>query len=159
MFTFESLWVLVEYGPQEWVVKKVMKRAASTTIDRELGWRFGACKMYLSPSMAYAAVCSRAVFLLLLICCIMYFPLFVGVPCLPLFCYALLRVHSSFAILLKRTRKLVALLLLSYRYIVHKCSVAFSSRCRGLSAVCDCCISCSYSLTFLLKCFQDILMK
>ena len=33
-------------------------------------------------------------------------------------CYALLRVHSSFAIILKRKRKLVALLLLSNRFIV-----------------------------------------
>ena len=45
----------------------------------------------------------------------MYFPLFVGVLCLYLFCYALLCVHSSFAIILKRKRKLVAL---SYRCIV-----------------------------------------
>ena len=48
----------------------------------------------------------------------MYFPLFVGVPCLCLFCYALLCVHSSFAIILKRKKKLVTLLLLSYRCIV-----------------------------------------
>ena len=47
----------------------------------------------------------------------MYFPLFVGLLCLSLFCYALLCVHSSFAIILKRKRKLVALLLLSYRCI------------------------------------------
>ena len=48
----------------------------------------------------------------------MYFPLFVGVLCLSSFCYALLCGHSSFAIVLKRKRKLVALLLLSYRCIV-----------------------------------------
>ena len=36
-----------------------------------------------------------------------------------LFCYALLCVHSSFAIILKRKRKLVALLLLSYRCIIN----------------------------------------
>ena len=48
----------------------------------------------------------------------MYFSLFVGVLCLSLFCYALLCVHFSFAIILKRKRKLVALLLLSYRCIV-----------------------------------------
>ena len=48
----------------------------------------------------------------------MYFPLFVRVLCLPLFCYALHCVHSSFGIILKRKRKLVALLLLSYRCIV-----------------------------------------
>ena len=47
----------------------------------------------------------------------MYFSLFVGVLCLSLFCCALLCVHSSFAIILKRKRKLVALLL-SYRCIV-----------------------------------------
>ena len=33
-------------------------------------------------------------------------------------CYALLCVHSSFVIILKRKRKLVALVLLSYRCIV-----------------------------------------
>ena len=41
-----------------------------------------------------------------------------GVLCLSLFCYALLCVHFSFAIVLKRKRKLFALLLLSYRCIV-----------------------------------------
>ena len=41
-----------------------------------------------------------------------------AVLCLSLFCYALLCVHSSFAIILKRKKKLVALLLLSYRCIV-----------------------------------------
>ena len=35
-----------------------------------------------------------------------------------LFCYALLCVHFSFAIILKKKRKLVALLLLSYRCFV-----------------------------------------
>ena len=38
----------------------------------------------------------------------MYFPLFVGVLCLSLFCYALLCVHSSFAFIMKRKRKLAA---------------------------------------------------
>ena len=41
-----------------------------------------------------------------------------GVLCLSVFCYALLCVHSSFAIILKRKTKLVALLLLFYRCIV-----------------------------------------
>ena len=49
----------------------------------------------------------------------MYIPLFEGVLCLYLFCYALLCVHSSFAIILKRKRKLVALLLFTYRCIVR----------------------------------------
>ena len=56
--------------------------------------------------------------LLLLIYCLKDFPLFAGVLCLSLFCYALLCVHSSFAIILKRKRKLFALLLLSYSCIV-----------------------------------------
>ena len=38
--------------------------------------------------------------------------------CLSLICYALLCVHSSFAVILKRKKKLVALLLLSYRCMV-----------------------------------------
>ena len=69
--------------------------------------------------MANAAVHSKAVvLLLLLIYCLINFPLLVGDLFLSLFCYALLCVHFSFAIILKRKRKLVALLLLSYRCIV-----------------------------------------
>ena len=41
-----------------------------------------------------------------------------GDLCLSLFCCTLLCVYSSFAIIIKRKRKLVALLLLSYRCIV-----------------------------------------
>ena len=48
----------------------------------------------------------------------MNFPLFVGVLCFSLFCYAVRCIHFSFAIILKRKRKLVTLLLLSYRCIV-----------------------------------------
>ena len=44
----------------------------------------------------------------------MYFPFFVGVLCLSLSCDALLCAHFS----LVRTRKLVALVLMSYRCIV-----------------------------------------
>ena len=51
----------------------------------------------------------------------MYFPLFVVVLCLSLFCYALRCVLSSFTIILKRKGKLIALLLLSYRCIVTTC--------------------------------------
>ena len=47
-----------------------------------------------------------------------YFPLFVGVLCLYWFCYALFFLNSSIAIILKRRRKLVNFLLLSYRCIV-----------------------------------------
>ena len=42
-----------------------------------------------------------------------------GVLCLSLFCYALLCVHSSFAIILKSMRMLVALLLMAYRCIIN----------------------------------------
>ena len=45
-------------------------------------------------------------------------PLFVGVLCLSLLCYALLCVHSSIAIILKRKRELVSFLLLSYGCLV-----------------------------------------
>ena len=55
--------------------------------------------------------------MLLLIYCLMYFPLFVGELCLSLFC-VLLCVRSSFAIILKRKIKLVTLLLLPYRCFV-----------------------------------------
>ena len=74
--------------------------------------------MHLSPPVAWAAGRSKAVILLLSIYCLMYSPLFVGVLCLSLFCYALLCDHSSFAIILKRKRKLVRFLSLSYRCIV-----------------------------------------
>ena len=53
-----------------------------------------------------------------MIYCLMYFPLFVGDMCLSFFYYALLCVHSRFAIILKMKKKLVALLLLSYICIV-----------------------------------------
>ena len=78
--------------------------------------------------MALAAVRSKAVVLLLLmIYYLMYFPLFVGVL---LICITF--VHSSFAIILKRKGKVVALLLLSYRCTVTKMFCGSSSRCRGL---------------------------
>ena len=68
--------------------------------------------------MTYAVIrSSKDVVLLLLVYCLLYFPLFVGVLCLALVCYALLCVQSSFAIILNWKRKLVVLLLLSYIYI------------------------------------------
>ena len=63
------------------------------------------------PLVAWEDVCFKAVILLLLIYCLICFPLFVGFLYLSLLCYTLLCVHSGFAIILKR--KLVALLLLS----------------------------------------------
>ena len=80
--------------------------------------------------------------------CLMYFPLFVGVLCLSLFCYALLCVHSSFAIILKTKRKLIVLQI----YCYYKCSVALAHGAIGCPAVYDCGISLSYSLTFCIFC-------
>ena len=68
--------------------------------------------------MTYAVIrSSKDVVLLLLVYCLLYFPLFVGVLCLALVCYALLCVQSSFAIILNWKRNLVVLILLSYIYI------------------------------------------
>ena len=60
--------------------------------------------------MAYAAVPSKAVILLLLIRCFVCFPLVMGVLCLSLFCCALLCVLSSFANVLKQKGEMVVLL-------------------------------------------------
>ena len=74
-----------------------------------------------------------------MIYCLKYFPLSVGVLCLSLFWQALLFVLSSFAIILKRKRELVALLLLSFGCLVNcKCYVALPHGAVGWSAVCDC---------------------
>ena len=67
--------------------------------------------MHLSPPVALAMT------QLLLIYCLMYL-LFVGVLCLSLFCYVLFCVRSSLSNILKRRRKLVALLFLSYTFMV-----------------------------------------
>ena len=69
----------------------------------------------------------------------MYFPLFVGVLCLPLFCYALLCVHSSFCNHLEQKEKAgcFAIIVLQV-YCYYKCSVALPQCAVGWSAVCDC---------------------
>ena len=64
--------------------------------------------------MTLAAVRSKAAVLFLLIDSLMHFPLFVRVLCLSLFYFALLCVQSSYVIILKRKRELIALLLLHY---------------------------------------------
>ena len=46
---------------------------------QNLGWRFGASRMHLSHSVAWAAVGSRAVVLLLLTCCLLLLPLWESV--------------------------------------------------------------------------------
>ena len=59
---------------------------------------------------------------MLLVYCLNVLALVVGVLCLSLFCYALLCVHSCFAIILNRKRKLVALLII----IIYRCIVTIS---------------------------------
>ena len=58
-----------------------------------------------------------------------------------MFCYTLLYVHSSFAIILMGKRELVALLSLSSWCLVIDCCVALPRGAMGLSAFCDCGIS------------------
>ena len=70
----------------------------------------------------------------------MYSPLFVGVLCLSLFCYALHCVHSSFVIILMRKRKLVAIIVLQM-CCYYKCSVALPHGVVVWSAVGNCGIS------------------
>ena len=65
-----------------------------------------------------AAVHSKVVVLLSIICCLVCFPLTVGVLCLFSFCCALLCILTNFAILLKSNRELVAMFSLSYRCLI-----------------------------------------
>ena len=70
---------------------------------------------------------------------------------LPLFCYAVYPVLSSFAIILLRKRELVALLKLSsccHHHVAVSVLYLFLTRAVGWSAVCDCGISWPYPLTF-----------
>ena len=66
---------------------------------------FGAITMQLTPPpCGLCSACSKAVVLLLFIYCLIYFPLLVGVLCMFLICYALIYVHSSFVIILKKKK-------------------------------------------------------
>ena len=57
-----------------------------------------------------------------------------------MFCYALLCVHSSFAIISMGKRELIALLFFVF-LVSRDCCVALPYDTAGLSAVCDCEIS------------------
>ena len=67
----------------------------------------------------------------------MYFPLFVTVLCLSLFCYALHCVHSS----LEEEKADCFAIIVLQMYCNYKCYVAFPHGALGWSAVCDCGIS------------------
>ena len=69
-----------------------------------------------------------------------------GVCNCSMFCWSLLNAHSSIAIILKGKRELVTLLNLS-SWCLCDGRAALPRGARGLSAVCDCGISASYSLT------------
>ena len=71
----------------------------------------------------------------------------VGVCDCSMLCCTLLYVHFSFAVILMGKRELVALLSLSSWCLVIDLCVALLRGAMGLSAVCDCGISWSYSLT------------
>ena len=94
-----------------------------------------------APSVVCAAVRSKVVVLLSLIYCLMYSLLFVGVMCLSLFGYALLCVHSSFAISLKRRESWLPCYFVLQMYCLYKCYVALPRGAMGWFEVCDCDIS------------------
>ena len=76
-----------------------------------LGRGIGASEMHLSPPVAWAAVRSKGVVLLLLTFCLLLLPLWESV--IVLCCCTLLCVHFSIAIILMGKRELIALLNLS----------------------------------------------
>ena len=76
--------------------------------------RFNTMRLFLRTIYFYIRE-AKVVVLFLLIYCLMNFQSFVGVLCLSLICNAFHKVNSSFAIILERKKKLIALLLLSYR--------------------------------------------
>ena len=72
----------------------------------------------------------------------MHFPLFVGVLCLSLFCYALLCVLSSFANHLEEEERTGCFAFTVLRISCYcKCHMALPDGAVGWSAVCDCGIS------------------
>ena len=100
--------------------------------------------------MASAVVRFETRVLLLLIYCLMHFPLLVGAMCLSLFWFALFCVLSSFTIILNRKRELVTLfsLFVLRMHCFCKCSVTVPQGVVVWSIVCNCGISLSYSLIF-----------
>ena len=93
--------------------------------------------------MAYHAVRSMAMVLLLLIYYLLVIPLFVGVMCLVLVLLYSTLCPSSFAIILMGKRKRVICFTLTVFLIAcdSQCSVALPHGAVGWSAVCDCGIS------------------
>ena len=82
--------------------------------------------------------CKLCVFVFVLL---YIFVSFLGVLCLALFCYALICVLSSFAIVLKRERAGCFAFIVFWMSCYCKCHVALPRGDMGWSAVCDCGIS------------------
>ena len=80
----------------------------------------------------------RTTILLLLIYCLMYFPLFVGVLCLSIFCYALLCAHSRCNHLEEDETAGYFTIIVLQMYCNYKCSLALPHCAVGWSALCDC---------------------
>ena len=107
-----------------------------------------ATKINLRSSMASAAFLSKAVVILFVFAAIVCGGLVFSVR--SMFCFALLCVHSSFAIISLRKRELVALLLLcSECHCRYYRSFTLPRGAMGWSVLCDCGISWSYSLICL----------
>ena len=103
--------------------------------QQNLGWIFGTSIMHLSPSSPHRWYRLLSVLRRWFCCCwsvLVCLRLVVGVMCLSLFCCALLCVLSSFAIILKRKRGLLTLLLLSYGWFVTVNVLWLFPRCHGL---------------------------
>ena len=83
----------------------------------------------------------KIILILTMIYCLMYFPLFVGVLYLVLVLLCITLCPSSFAIILKRKRKLVAVIIVKQMYCYYKCAVAIPHGAVDWSAACDCGIS------------------
>ena len=73
--------------------------------------------------------------------CLLLPPLFVGVLCLGLFCYAVFSVLFSLAIIMIMMKRELFTLIVSLRYYNCNCSVALPRGAVGWSAVCACGIS------------------
>ena len=99
--------------------------------------RFDTSKMHLSPLVAYAAVRSKVVVLLLLIYCLLLLPLFVEILCFVLVLLFSTLCPSSFALILVGCFALTVILM----FCDSQCSVALPRGAVGRSVVCDCGIS------------------
>ena len=117
--------------------------------NNDLGRRFGASKVHLSRlPVAWAAGLSKAVvLLLLLIYCLTCFLLVVGVLCLSLLCYALCPLKFGNHLEEEEKAGCVAIIVFQM-YCYYKYSVVLPHCAKGWSALYECSISWSYSLTF-----------